>query len=359
MVLTNSTATRSSLELMLDKLQRQTDDQPKDAPPALPARPVSRARLPRARKPLQLDLHRRRSLEEIDAGSERAPMAMADGPVSFDRFQKGKNSKDTPENGILNLQKCYRGYKIRCYYKDLRTGVIAMQSFIRGENARTVRNCWIIKLKAIILIQRHIRMYFERRELKEKQAKAEQMKLAGKSVNLGQVEDIEVPYSVLIDLQKRILRAEAKVRRKKEENVGLRMQIQEMEGKWQQYEERMKFLEKAWQDELTNIQEHLAAANKNQASERNCPDFIITSHDGQRELLINEEDIDQINEIGLMQGCSILHPQDKLRKLKLKFKSWKKDYKIKLRDTRTMLKKLESSKTAKGEKTWWGRRTSN
>lgn len=47
-------ATRSSLELMLDKLQ-QVEDQPEDNPPTLPVRPVSRARLPRARKPLQLD----------------------------------------------------------------------------------------------------------------------------------------------------------------------------------------------------------------------------------------------------------------------------------------------------------------
>lgn len=65
MVATNSMATRSSLELMLDKIQ-QLEDQPKDIPPALPVRPVSRARLPRARRPLQLDFHRRNS-EENDA----------------------------------------------------------------------------------------------------------------------------------------------------------------------------------------------------------------------------------------------------------------------------------------------------
>ncbi|KAF5186336.1 myosin-2 [Thalictrum thalictroides] len=47
---TNASA-RSSLEEMLDSI-RQRDDKPKDLPPALPVRPVSRARLPKSRKQL-------------------------------------------------------------------------------------------------------------------------------------------------------------------------------------------------------------------------------------------------------------------------------------------------------------------
>lgn len=44
---------RSSLEEMLDSLRRQDEDEkPKDLPPALPARPTSKGRLPPARRSL-------------------------------------------------------------------------------------------------------------------------------------------------------------------------------------------------------------------------------------------------------------------------------------------------------------------
>lgn len=46
---------RSSLEVMLDTL-RQRDEQPKDLPPALPARPTSRGRLPSSRRSLPIGL---------------------------------------------------------------------------------------------------------------------------------------------------------------------------------------------------------------------------------------------------------------------------------------------------------------
>lgn len=51
-----SLAARSSLEEMLESLRRQDEcERPKDLPPALPARPTSRARLPSARKSLPTD----------------------------------------------------------------------------------------------------------------------------------------------------------------------------------------------------------------------------------------------------------------------------------------------------------------
>ncbi|KAI9073931.1 hypothetical protein K1719_044104 [Acacia pycnantha] len=45
---------RSSLEVMLESLQRRDEEEnkPKDLPPALPARPTSKARLPSARRSL-------------------------------------------------------------------------------------------------------------------------------------------------------------------------------------------------------------------------------------------------------------------------------------------------------------------
>ncbi|KAL3627652.1 hypothetical protein CASFOL_029015 [Castilleja foliolosa] len=244
MVATDSMATRSSLELMLDKLQ-QLDDQPNDIiPPPLPARPVSRARLPRARMPLQLDDLQGKKLQESDA--------------KFDHFHKG--------------------------------------------------DCTLVQ------------------------------------------------YSVLIDLQIRVLRTEAKVRETKEENDGLKMQIKEMDKKWEQYEEKMKSLEKKWQDELTNIQECLVAADKNRASDirfgpsdstpRHYLDFKSRQVD-EREV-VNVEDNNDHNE-------NTLHPQDELRKLKVKFKAWKKDYKYKLRDTQSSLKKTRIPETVKCQKNWWGR----
>ncbi|KAI3456332.1 hypothetical protein Pfo_012995 [Paulownia fortunei] len=439
MLATNSMATRSSLELMLDKIQ-QLEDQPKDIPPALPVRPVSRARLPRARRPLQLG-SRGRNSEENDASfkwggfeSKRtkkedfmesfhqegnaesdgiaASAASAIEPAQFDHFQKGRelleNSKEMAEKGISNIQKCYRGHQVRCYYKELRRGAITLQSFIRGEHSRRCYQYRSRSLRAIILIQKQTRKYFERRVLKGQQAaviylhsgirgcrdrrhsneimydsKSRKNK-TGECRNLGLVADTKVPYTVLIDLQKRVLRTEAKVREKREENIALKIQIQEIEKKWQQYEERMKSKEKEWQDQLRNIQECLAAAKKNPAPENRFgqsdstkrhynqnPDTILvisgTPNGTSLDFPINSiyHQVDQgesaygedsnLTEVGLEQVCHKLHPQEELHKLKIRFKTWKKDYKNKLRDAQTMLKKLGNSETAKSQKNWWGR----
>lgn len=48
---TNTMPALSTLELMLEQIQKR-EDQPKDVPPALPTRPVIKARLPRRRSRL-------------------------------------------------------------------------------------------------------------------------------------------------------------------------------------------------------------------------------------------------------------------------------------------------------------------
>lgn len=48
------------------------------------------------------------------------------------------------------------------------------------------------------------------------------------------------------------------------------------------------------------------------------------------------------------------NPDKELKKLKARFESWKKDYKVRLRETKVMLHKLGRPEADKRRK-WWGR----
>lgn len=48
------------------------------------------------------------------------------------------------------------------------------------------------------------------------------------------------------------------------------------------------------------------------------------------------------------------NPEEELRKLKVRFESWKKDYKVRLRETKVRLHKLRHSEADKRRK-WWGK----
>lgn len=65
---------------------------------------------------------------------------------------------------------------------------------------------------------------------------------------------VHIPYSNVLELQRRVLKTEAAVQYKKDENAGLRLQVEQYEKKWQQSEAKMKSLEQMWQDQLTSIQ---------------------------------------------------------------------------------------------------------
>ncbi|KAL1560167.1 myosin-4-like [Salvia divinorum] len=329
MVTTTSMVTRSSLELMLDKLQ-QLEEQPAHTPPPLPVRPVSRARRPR--------------LSQND-GVAAAPHHFMEKKQEFGNFLKGA------EKGVCKIQKCYRGYQVRCCYREMKRGVIALQSFIRAQNARRgyyEQRCRI--LSAIITIQKQGRKYLEHRssslnpnQMKRWQREAEKTK-----------DQTRVPYTSLADLQKRVVRTEAKLRAKKEENAALKRRLLEIEKRWQQREDRMASMEKEWQDQLTYIQECLAAASrKNPSPEIRFSNRFHNPENG-RSLHIpmnsNNNDVDEDDEVGERRVCLKLRPREELRKLSVRFKEWKKEYKNKLRDAQSTFKK-----TSKSHKNWWGR----
>lgn len=55
------------------------------------------------------------------------------------------------------------------------------------------------------------------------------------------------------------------------------------------------------------------------------------------------------------QSASNINSDEELRKLKLRFEMWKKEYKIRLRETKVKLHKLGHSEAERSRRRWWGR----
>lgn len=50
-------------------------------------------------------------------------------------------------------------------------------------------------------------------------------------------------------------------------------------------------------------------------------------------------------------------PDEELHKLKLRFETWKKEYKSRLRDMKAKIHKLGHSEVEKSRRKWWGKKT--
>lgn len=92
---------RSSLEEMLDSLRRRDEaEKPKDLPPALPARPSSRARLPSARRSLPVNFSvgtatsQECTLSQENTGREDAKRKEKDFTPNRSSFGSKKIKKD-------------------------------------------------------------------------------------------------------------------------------------------------------------------------------------------------------------------------------------------------------------------------
>lgn len=63
----------------------------------------------------------------------------------------------------------------------------------------------------------------------------------------------ELPQS-LVELQRRVLKAETTLEQKEEENAALREQLQQYETRWSEYEAKMKSMEEMWQKQMASLQ---------------------------------------------------------------------------------------------------------
>ena len=68
-----------------------------------------------------------------------------------------------------------------------------------------------------------------------------------------------------------------------------------------------------------------------------------------------DDDAKSLIDIRKAQPASNMNPGDELRRLKLRFETWKKDYKMRLRETKARLHKRGHAESDKARRKWWGK----
>ncbi|MED6146625.1 hypothetical protein PIB30_036213 [Stylosanthes scabra] len=216
-----------------------------------------------------------------------------------------------------------------------------------------------------------------------------------KDISKERVQNLPSP---LAQLQRQVDKAE-------EENAKLREQLKQSERKWAEYEAKMKSMEEACQKQRASLQMSLVAARKSLASDSdntqstrnevlspryygsedanvgprttaaNTPikfssNFAVSDGgreaNGMRERGTNgtlgslmkefdqrrqnfDDEIKALNEVK-PGNLTTTNSIEEFRKLKLSFEGWKKQYKVRLRETKAKLHEADKSR-----RTWWGK----
>ncbi|XP_022981361.1 myosin-2-like [Cucurbita maxima] len=309
---------------------------------------------------------------------------------------------------ILGVQKHFRGCHSRGHFHELKHAATILQSFIRGESSRrrstgkvkrfsfTVRAfnvpSKVYEQQAIIRLQSVIRGSLVRNHFMGKSDlnRFENQPNRGRRLS----EDHALP-ATLTGLQKRVLEAEATIGKKEEENAALRDQVKQFEARRLEYEAKMKSMEDMWQKQMASLQTSLAAAKKSLAAENvagragNSPPHYYDSEDttsmesrtpretgAGREMngtsfavnnLVKEfeqqknafdDDAKGLAEAKSGQGQTggaNTNPDEEYRKIKVRFETWKKEYKAKLRENKPKVHKHGPFEADIIRRKWWGK----
>ncbi|XP_050118693.1 myosin-1 [Malus sylvestris] len=328
-----------------------------------------------------------------------------------------EDTRNRTLHGILRVQSCFRGHQARCYLKELRRGITTLQSFVRGQKTRKEYSILLERHRAAIVIQKQVKSRFARKKFNNIYAASIVIqsvlrgwlvrKCSGSigllkpgSMKANESDEVLVKASFLAELQRRVLKAEAALREKEEENDILHQRLQQYESRWSEYELKMKSMEEVWQKQMRSLQSSLSIAKKSLAiddSGRNSDASVNASDDrdqswdtgsnhrgqdsnGVRPLSAGlsvisrlTEEFDQRSQVfgddakflvevksGKVEAS--LNPDQELRRLKQMFEAWKKDYGARLRETKLIMHKIgneEGGSADRVKKKWWGRRNSS
>ncbi|KAK6157434.1 hypothetical protein DH2020_011682 [Rehmannia glutinosa] len=323
--------------------------------------------------------------------------------------------------GTLEVQKCFRGHRARRYFHELKGGVVTLQSYIRGEIARKEYKFLLRlkkeaawkkldeQLMAVVQIQSVIRGWLVRRRssnLRKSRQSSVSKRKPGRRIS--EIKDLppEMLPSIVEELQKRVLMAEVTIGRKEKENVALREQVQQYEARWSEYDSKMKSMEETWQKQMASLQMSLAAAKKSLGSDNTSsqpgkisgfqsPCFydsedmgpqtptvstevrflnngIEATRGGETNGALNpvsplvkefeqrkhnfDDEVQAIVEVKSGHAPSV-NLVEELRRLKHNFETWKKDFKVRLREAKAKVHKLGHADAEKHRRKWWGKKT--
>ncbi|XP_074311049.1 myosin-2-like [Silene latifolia] len=331
---------------------------------------------------------------------------------------------------VIGFQKCYRGYKARSQFNELKARVSNLQSFIRGEHSRreyasllknhrahlkekdkhkhkrSASKVLHEQHKAIIRLQSVVRGWLARKHfdgmLASGDSKVEASKMNQLPDKEAQMKDL--PPNALEELQRRVERAEEIAAQREEENAALRTQIQQYDKRWSEYETKMRSMEDMWQKQIVSLQMSLAEAKKSLAPENAagrpgrqevCTSPVSEDSDDnlfmgprtpgestpnkysnhiveprepnggslnpvnrlekefEQRRQVFDEDARNIFDYRALQSTPGPNSYDELRRLKLRFAVWKREYKTRLRETKTALHKFSHGDTEKNRRKWW------
>ncbi|KAM7463263.1 hypothetical protein LguiA_031384 [Lonicera macranthoides] len=328
-----------------------------------------------------------------------------------------EDTRNRTLRGILRVQSCFRGHKARHYLKELKRGITTLQSFARGEKTRKEYAILLQRHRAAITIQKRIKgrvcmkkfkNVYDASTLVQAVIRGWLVRRCSGDIGLLQFgakkgnesDEVLVKSSFLAELQRRVLKAEAGLREKEEENDILHQRLQQYDNRWSEYELKMKSMEEVWQKQMRSLQSSLSIAKKSLAldnSERNSDASVNANDDPSWETGSNcrphdsngatrpmnaglsvisrlAEEFEQrsqvfgddakfLVEVKSGQLEASLNPDRELRRLKQMFETWKKDYGARLRETKVILNKLGSEEgggsSDKMKKKWWGRLNSS
>ncbi|KAI3466158.1 hypothetical protein Pfo_022821 [Paulownia fortunei] len=325
--------------------------------------------------------------------------------------------------GTLEVQKCFRGHRARRDFHELKGVVVTLQSYVRGAIARKEYSV-LLRLKkqiarekqdeqlmAVVQIQSVIRGWLARRHFSHlRNSKQSNVRKLKPGRRISEVKDLppEMLPSVVEELQKRVLMAEATLGHKEKENAALREQVQQYEARWSEYEAKMKSMEEMWQKQMASLQMSLAESKKSLGSDNTIgqpgrlngaqsPHFYDSEdtsmgtqtpggstpirfvNNGTDDVpcrdtngglnpvspLVKEfeqrkqnfdDEAQAVIEVKLGHSPSV-NPIEEFRRLKHRFEAWKKDYKVRLREAKAKAHKLGQTEAEKHRRKWWGKRS--
>lgn len=332
-----------------------------------------------------------------------------------------EDTRNRTLHGVLRVQSYFRGHQARCYVKKFRKGILALQSFVRGENIRKTYSFLAQRHRASVVIQKEVRRRLARKKFTEMchASIIIQSGIRGWAVRrnphdfciLNMINNADqgrasfhilLRASLLADLQQRAQKAEVALRLKEHENAVLHLKLQQYESRWLEYEQKMKSMEDSWQYQMKALQHSLSIAKKSLAlddAERSLGVSSDQSWDSRgnpsgsrRQKRSSVRDSSHLTSQGMDEGPGVINcmveefqqrtqafaenakflvevksgkteekpdPDQELRNLKLAFETWKKDFNMRLRETKVILNKLNTTEGNSGSGTWkskwWGR----